>query len=54
MIKRRAFLVGTLGTVALRAVVLGAVVLGAVAAGIQTTVAADVGAFAELDRKSVV
>src|SRR5580700_6063206 len=48
MIKRRAFLVGTLGTVALRAVVLGAVVLGAVAAGIQTTVAADVGAFAEL------
>jgi len=48
MIKRRAFLVGALGTIALRAVVLGAVVLGAVAAGIQTTVAADVGAFAEL------
>ena len=48
MIKRRAFLVGTLGTVALRAVVLGAVVLGAVAAGIQTAVATDVGAFAEL------
>ena len=48
MIKRRAFLVGALGTVALGTIVLGTVVLGAVAAGIQTTVTADVGAFAEL------
>jgi pimeloyl-ACP methyl ester carboxylesterase len=48
MIKRRAFLVGALGTVAMGAVAFGGVVLGAVAAGIQTTVAADVGAFAEL------
>ena len=47
MIKRRAFLVGALGTVALGTIVLGTVVLGAVAAGIQTTVTADVGAFAE-------